>query len=165
MSGSNDPKKGAGDSGKGKGKATGDESTSEAFDQAQLVKLLRDMQTGGQVCRHVSWLSTSKLCRRTSSGRLNLYKTLVSVHRHRQHSLTESDESKKAIPAEEEGPIANVDPDKVKQTPPPLPAGYEWSTVDLTNEGEVGVPLREISIDLSGRGAIRTPVESLCGRF
>lgn len=84
-------KKGAGDSSKGKGKAKADESSSEALDQAQLVKLLRDMQTGGQACGHICCSSLSNMFRsrkkswisaNTGSGRLSLFKTLVSEYRH-----------------------------------------------------------------------------------
>ncbi len=47
-----------------------------------------------------------------------------------------TDEGKKEIPAEEEGPISDVDISDLKKSPPPLPSGFEWCTVDLTDETE-----------------------------
>lgn len=37
----------------------------------------------------------------------------------------------------EEGPIKTIDPAKVPKEPPPMHEGFEWVTMDLTNEKEV----------------------------
>jgi hypothetical protein len=51
------------------------------------------------------------------------------------------DEIKKQIPRKQEGPIKEVDISRVPKESPPLPGGYEWVTVDLTNDSEVCVGL------------------------
>jgi hypothetical protein len=94
MTDPNDSKKKKGrDSGKGKGRAVDDGSSSTkgsgVLDQAELVNMLREMQTGGQVSgpifsaclshllrsRKRSWISTS-----SSFGKLSRFK--ISVHEH-----------------------------------------------------------------------------------
>ena len=37
----------------------------------------------------------------------------------------------------EEGPIKMIDPDKVPKDPPPMLDGFEWVTMDLTQEKQV----------------------------
>ena len=39
---------------------------------------------------------------------------------------------------EEEGPIKIIDPERVPKEPRPLYEGFEWVTMDLTDEKEVG---------------------------
>lgn len=46
----------------------------------------------------------------------------------------------------EEGPIKRIDPAQVSKESPPLPDGFEWTTMDLTNEEE----LKEVYELLSG---------------
>lgn len=46
----------------------------------------------------------------------------------------------------EEGPFKIVDPEKVPKTPAPLPDGFEWVTMDITNEEE----LKDVCELLSG---------------
>ena len=41
------------------------------------------------------------------------------------------------LPVAEDGPIQPPDLSKVKQQPAPLPDGYEWVTMDLTDDTEV----------------------------
>lgn len=48
--------------------------------------------------------------------------------------LDETKEQRMALP---DGPIKEVDPDKIPREPPPLPANYEWVELDLTNETEL----------------------------
>ncbi len=43
------------------------------------------------------------------------------------------DEPKKV----EEGPIKIIDPEAVPKEPPPMTEGFEWVTMDLTDEKEV----------------------------
>lgn len=45
-----------------------------------------------------------------------------------------SDETPQQI---EEGPIKIIDPDKVPKDPPPMLDGFEWVTMDLTQEKQV----------------------------
>lgn len=40
--------------------------------------------------------------------------------------------------AVEEGPIKIIDPERVPKEPRPLYEGFEWVTMDLTDEKEVG---------------------------
>jgi len=47
-----------------------------------------------------------------------------------------ADEAKTAV--EEEGPIKEVDISKVRQEPDQLRGEFEWCTMDLTNDAEVG---------------------------
>lgn len=37
----------------------------------------------------------------------------------------------------EEGPIKTIDPEKIPKEPPPMYEGFEWVTMDLTNEKQV----------------------------
>jgi hypothetical protein len=50
-----------------------------------------------------------------------------------------TDESKKKISPDDEGPIKEVDIAKVKKTAAPLPGGFEWCTIDLTSEAEASI--------------------------
>lgn len=42
-------------------------------------------------------------------------------------------------PQMEEGPIKKIDPDKVPKEPPAMYEGFEWVTMDLTDEKEVSL--------------------------
>jgi glycylpeptide N-tetradecanoyltransferase len=46
-----------------------------------------------------------------------------------------SDEAKKKVI--EEGPIKQIDPERVPKEPPPMYDGFEWVTMDLEDEKEV----------------------------
>lgn len=37
----------------------------------------------------------------------------------------------------QEGPIKVIDPESVPKEPPPMTEGFEWVTMDLTDEKEV----------------------------
>ena len=58
------------------------------------------------------------------------------------------DDVKKQIPRKEEGPIKVVDISKVPKESPKLPGGYEWVTMDLTNDAEVCLIMQNISTSI-----------------
>lgn len=112
-----------GDSAKGKSPETSSTLKNEPGPSSDSDKAVEAMQR----------MNIADLLTELSSGEKNR-KDAASYKFWRTQPVTQFSEQSKL---KEDGPIKEIDPDKVPKQPDPLLVGFEWTTLDLTDEKEL----------------------------